>query len=99
MQLLIRMGLAAWKQAAYIYSLQPAPRRQRATPAHGLDGVSEPCAGAGGDQPPRTHLYPISLSFGRGKSPGTPAPPSQLTLPGQQPRGTSSPAHHLPSRG
>lgn len=55
MQLLIRMGLAAWKQAASIYSLQPARRRQRTTPAHGLDGVSEPCAGAAGGQPPPTH--------------------------------------------
>lgn len=98
MQLLIRMGLAAWKQAASIYSLQPAPRRQRATPAHSLSGETEPCVGAGGGQPPRAHLYPIPLSVGWGKSMGTPASPSQLTLPGQQPRGPSSPAGAEPEQ-
>lgn len=34
------MGLAAWKQAASIYSPQPAPRRQQTTPAHSLDSLS-----------------------------------------------------------
>ena len=92
------MGLAAWKQAASIYCLQPAPCRQQTIPAHGLNGMSEPCAGARGGQPPCTHLYLIPLSMGWGKSMDTPAPPSQLTLPGQQPRGTSSPAWAEPEQ-
>jgi len=98
MRLLICMGLAAWKQAASIYSLQPAPRRQRTAPAHSLDGVSEPRAGAGGGQPPPTHLSLIPLSTGQGKSTATPPPPSQLSLPGQQPHGTSSPGGAEPEQ-
>lgn len=86
MQLLIRMGLAAWKQAASIYFLQSASCRWQTTPAHGLDGMSEPCDGARGDQPPYPHLYRIPWSMGQRKSKGIPA------------RGTGSPARADPEQ-
>lgn len=62
------------------------------TSAHSLSGVSEPGAGAGGGQPPSTHLYLIPLNMGWGKIMGMPVYPSQLPLLGQQPHATGSPA-------